>query len=76
MFVVIRGHFFEGDDLQGISECLLRWKPPLVPWFIELQEEVKSKASEYGSTGAAFYNIIKSNPGKYHIDYQSKEKPF
>lgn len=62
MFVVICGHMFEGEDLQGIAECLLRWQPPLVPWLIELQEEVRRRAEEYGSEGAAFYNIIKSNP--------------
>ena len=41
MFVVIRGHMFEGEDLQGIAECLLRWQPPLVPWLITFQEAVK-----------------------------------
>lgn len=76
MFVVICGHMFEGEDLQGIAECLLRWQPPLVPWLIELQEEVRRRAEEYGSEGAAFYNIIESNPKKYKINYQSREKPF
>lgn len=76
MFVVICGHMFEGEDLQGIAECLLRWQPPLVPWLLELQKEVISRAEEYGSEGAAFYNIVKADPQKYHIDYQSKEKPF
>lgn len=76
MFVVICGHFFDGEDLQGIAEGLLRWQPPLVPWMSNLQEEVKSKADEFGSAGAAFYNIVKADPVKYHIDYQSKEKPF
>lgn len=43
---------------------------------IELQEEVRCRVEEYGSEGAAFYNIIKSNPKKYKINYQSREKPF
>ena len=76
MFVVIRGHMFEGEDLQGIAECLLRWQPPLVPWLITFQEAVKVRTDECGSEVAAFYSIVKADPVEYPIDYQSREKPF
>ena len=48
MYVVIRDHILEGDSLEDLAACLLRWMPPLVPWMLDLQNEVKEQAGEYG----------------------------
>ena len=66
----------EGDSLEDLAACLLRWMPPLVPWMLDLQNEVKEQADEYGSEGKALLAIVKANPDKYKIDYQSKDSPF
>ena len=76
MYVVIRDHILEGDSLEDLAACLLRWMPPLVPWMLDLQNEVKEQADEYGSEGKALLAIVKANPDKYKIDYQSKDSPF
>ena len=73
---VIRDHILEGDNLDELAACLLRWMPPLVPWMLDLQKEVKEQAGEYGSEGKALLAIVKANPDKYKIDYQSKDSPF
>ena len=49
MHIVIRDHILEGDNLDELAACLLRWMPPLVPWMLDLQNEVKEQADEYGS---------------------------
>ena len=41
-----------------------------------MQNEVKEQADEYGSEGKALLAIVKANPDKYKIDYQSKDSPF
>ena len=51
MHIVIRDHILEGDNLDELAACLLRWMPPLVPWMLDLQKEVKEQAGEYGSEG-------------------------
>ena len=76
MYVVIRDHILEGDSLEDLAACLLRWMPPLVPWMLDLQNEVKEQADEYGSEGKALLAIVKANPDKYKIDYQSMDSPF
>lgn len=43
MHIVIRDHILEGDNLDELAACLLRWMPPLVPWMLDLQKEVKSR---------------------------------
>ena len=68
--------YIEGDNLDELAACLLRWMPPLVPWMLDLQNEVKEQADEYGSEGKALLAIVKANPDKYKIDYQSKDSPF
>ena len=69
MHIVIRDHILEGDNLDELAACLLRWMPPLVPWMLDLQNEVKEQADEYGSEGKALLAIVKANPDKYKIDY-------
>ena len=76
MYVVIRDHILEGDNLDELAACLLRWMPPLVPWMLDLQNEVKEQAGEYGSEGQALLAVIKGDREKYKIDYQSKDSPF
>lgn len=76
MYVVIRDHILEGENLDELAACLLRWLPPLVPWMLDLQNEVKAQAGEYGTEGKALVAVIKENPEKYKIDYQSKDSPF
>ena len=76
MHIVIRDHILEGDNLDELATCLLRWMPPLVPWMLDLQKEVKEQAGEYGSEGKTLLAIVKANPDKYKIDYQSKDSPF
>lgn len=76
MHIVIRDHILEGDNLDELAACLLRWMPPLVPWMLDLQNKVKEQADEYGSEGKALLAIVKANPDKYKIDYQSKDSPF
>ena len=66
----------EFGNLDELAACLLRWMPPLVPWMLDLQKEVKEQAGEYGSEGKALLAIVKANPDKYKIDYQSKDSPF
>ena len=56
--------------MRNLAACLLRWMPPLVPWMLDLQNEVKEQADEYGSEGKALLAIVKANPDKYKIDYQ------
>ena len=58
MFVVIRGHMFEGEDLQGIAECLLRWQPPLVPWLITFQEAVKVRTDYVDCFRVGFCHLL------------------
>lgn len=36
MHIVIRDHILEGDNLDELAACLLRWMPPLVPWMFDL----------------------------------------
>ena len=62
MHIVIRDHILEGDNLDELAACLLRWMPPLVPWMLDLQNEVKEQADEYGSEGKALLAIVKANP--------------
>ena len=76
MHIVIRDHILEGDNLDELAACLLRWMPPLVPWMLDLQNEVKEQADEYGSEGKALLAIVKANPDKYKIDYPSTDSPF
>ena len=59
MHIVIRDHILEGDNLDELAACLLRWMPPLVPWMLDLQNEVKEQADEYGSEGKALLAIVK-----------------
>lgn len=54
MYVIIRGHCIEGENLEEMAACLFRWMSPLVPWFTELQKRVKQKSEECGSDGEAF----------------------
>ena len=30
MHVVIRDHILEGDNIEELAACLMRWMPPLV----------------------------------------------
>lgn len=76
MHVVIRDHILEGENIEELAACLLRWMPPLVPWMLDLQNEVKAQAGEHGSEGKALVAVIKGDPEKYKIDYQSKDSPF
>ena len=46
------------------------------PWMLDLQNEVKEQAGEYGSEGQALLAVIKGDREKYKIDYQSKDSPF
>ena len=62
--------------VEDLAACLLRWMPPLVPWMLDLQNEVKEQAGEYGSEGQALLAVIKGDREKYKIDYQSKDSPF
>ena len=74
MYVVIRDHILEGDSLEDLAACLLRWMPPLVPWMLDLQNEVKEQAGEYGSEGQALLAVIKGDREKYKIDYISNNQ--
>ncbi|CAK7046875.1 hypothetical protein [Phascolarctobacterium sp.] len=76
MFVVLRDHIIEGENIEEMAACLLRWMPPLVPWMLDLQTEVKEQAEAYGSAGKALVALVKGDPEKYKIDYQSKDSPF
>ena len=76
MHVVIRDHILEGENIEEMAACLLRWMPPLVPWMLDLQNEVKAQAGEHGSEGEALVAVIKGDQEKYKIDYQSKDSPF
>ncbi|MCD8360872.1 MAG: hypothetical protein LUC29_08730 [Acidaminococcaceae bacterium] len=76
MHVVIRDHILEGDNIEELAACLLRWMPPLVPWMLDLKNEVKAQAGEHGREGNALVAVIKGDPEKYKIDYQSKDSPF
>ncbi|WP_307761333.1 hypothetical protein [uncultured Phascolarctobacterium sp.] len=76
MFVVLRDHIIEGKNIEEMAACLLRWMPPLVPWMLDLQTEVKEQAEAYGSAGKALVALVKGDPEKYKIDYQSKDSPF
>lgn len=76
MHVVIRDHILEGDNIEELAACLLRWMPPLVPWMLDLQNEVKAQAGEHGSEGKALVAVIKGDQEKYKIDYQSNDSPF
>lgn len=76
MHVVIRDHILEGDNIEELAACLLRWMPPLVPWMLDLQNEVKAQAGEHGSEGKSLVAVIKGDQEKYKIDYQSKDSPF
>lgn len=33
MYVIIRGHCIEGENLEELAACLFRWMPP---WFLGL----------------------------------------
>lgn len=76
MHVVIRDHILEGENIEELAACLLRWMPPLVPWMLDLQNEVKAQVGEHGSEGKALVAVIKGDQEKYKIDYQSKDSPF
>ncbi len=76
MYLMIRGHVFEGETLDELAACLFRWMPPLVPWIVELQYRVKEKSIEYGSDGEAFLHVIKQDPELFRIEMQSKDSPF
>ncbi len=76
MYVIIRGHCIEGENLEEMAACLFRWMPPLVPWFAELQKRVKQKSAECGSDGEAFLSVVKSDPELFPIEMQSKDSPF
>lgn len=76
MHVVIRDHILEGDNIEELAACLLRWMPPLVPWMLDLQNEVKAQAGEHGSEVKSLVAVIKGDQEKYKIDYQSKDSPF
>lgn len=76
MFVVLRDHIIEGENIEEMAACLLRWMPPLVPWMLDLQTEVKKQAEAYGIAGKALVALVKGDPEKYKIDYQSKDSPF
>ena len=54
MYVIIRGHCIEGENLEEMAACLFRWMPPLVPWFTELQKRVKQKSAEVVVTERLF----------------------
>ena len=63
MHIVIRDHILEGDNLDELAACLLRWMPPLVPWMLDLQNEVKEQADEYGNmqiSALLAYDIVLS----------------
>lgn len=76
MYVVIRDHILEGENLEEMASCLLNWMPPLVPWMIDLQNTVKEHVAEDCSAGKAFLEAVKADPEKYKIDYQSQDSPF
>jgi hypothetical protein len=76
MYVIIRGHCIEGENLEEMAACLFRWMPPLVPWFAELQDRVKAKSAECDSDGEAFLSVVKSDPELFPIEMQSKDSPF
>lgn len=76
MHVIIRGHTFEGDNVEEVAACLLRWMPPLVPWLAELQSRVKEKAAECGSVGEALLSVVKEDTALFPIEMQSKDSPF
>jgi hypothetical protein len=76
MYVIIRGHSIEGEDVEELAACLLRWMPPVVPWLVELQARVKAKAEDGRSAGEAFLSVVKEDPELFPIDMQSKDSPF
>ena len=76
MHVMIRGHIFEGDNVEEMAACLLRWMPPLVPWLAELQSIVKEKVAECDSVGEAFVLTIKEDTELFPIEMHSKDSPF